>query len=345
MNSSGAPGDTDRTTSFWHTILPPMIARLTLREQLMSLLLLLSLFSFYSWDYGQLTVEYLEQTSQRALAMFAIARGLNAAISVIQSIDLGFTLGVSATLSPGEVLDPLNDLIERFSLVMLIASVALWIIRLCGGVLFDASLLWGAVLLFASSILLTRARAIWMVSLGWLLQWGTRLFLGLLAFAVITPLLVELVHETHYVETNFQSSSSGLLQTQARLEAMSREMDASRGAATAAAREPEACVGWSECMDAIGKRWSSMSDNLTGASALADRLEAFVDETSRTATEASRQVVIQIAVFVLETLIIPLAGLWLCWRMIGWPYPSQGPDGTSARPILDRASIGRKGAF
>lgn len=46
-------------------------------------------------------------------------------ISVVQGTELSVQpLGVGVTLTPGQMLDPLNDLVERFSDLMLAASVA-----------------------------------------------------------------------------------------------------------------------------------------------------------------------------------------------------------------------------
>lgn len=62
---------------------------------------------------------------KRALASFATARALNAVISVIQGTEFSIEpIGVGVTLTPGQILDPINDLIEQFSVVMLVASVA-----------------------------------------------------------------------------------------------------------------------------------------------------------------------------------------------------------------------------
>ena len=44
------------------------------------------------------------------------ARAINGVISVIQETQIGFSVGVSTTVAPGQLpVDPLNDLIERFS--------------------------------------------------------------------------------------------------------------------------------------------------------------------------------------------------------------------------------------
>ncbi|NMQ26747.1 hypothetical protein E4Q23_02630 [Candidatus Accumulibacter phosphatis] len=62
---------------------------------------------------------------QRALLSFATARALNAAISVAQGTEIAVQPGgMGVVLSPGQVLDPVNDLVEQFSNVMLAASVA-----------------------------------------------------------------------------------------------------------------------------------------------------------------------------------------------------------------------------
>ncbi|MBL1321879.1 MAG: hypothetical protein COA63_012585 [Methylophaga sp.] len=60
------------------------------------------------------------------LAVYAVARGLNAVVSMAQGTELSIEpLGVGVTLAPGEILDPLNDLIEQVSTVLLVASASI----------------------------------------------------------------------------------------------------------------------------------------------------------------------------------------------------------------------------
>jgi hypothetical protein len=69
---------------------------------------------------------YVDEAFDRALIAFALARATNAVISVIQDSEIDISpAGVGVTIAVGEVLDPLNDMIERFSLVMLASLVAL----------------------------------------------------------------------------------------------------------------------------------------------------------------------------------------------------------------------------
>ena len=63
-------------------------------------------------------------TLKRALATYAVARGLNGVISVAQGTEIAIApVGVGLTFTAGQILDPLNDLVERFS----------WLVRVsCG---------------------------------------------------------------------------------------------------------------------------------------------------------------------------------------------------------------------
>ena len=83
---------------------------------------------------------------QRALITFALARTLNGVISAVQGTELALQpAGVGVTLTPGQVLDPINDLIERFSWIMLGATVSLGVQQ----VLLDVGQWWGVRLLLA----------------------------------------------------------------------------------------------------------------------------------------------------------------------------------------------------
>jgi len=83
---------------------------------------------------------------QRALISFALARTLNGVISAVQGTELALQpAGVGVTLTPGQVLDPINDLVERFSWIMLGATLSLGVQQ----VLLDVGQWWGVKLLLA----------------------------------------------------------------------------------------------------------------------------------------------------------------------------------------------------
>jgi uncharacterized membrane protein (DUF106 family) len=77
-----------------------------------------------------MTQKYLTDTLKKTSLSFAAARGVNALVSVAQSIETGgsiklFGSGGSVNVSFGQILDPLNDMVERFSWLMLLSSISL----------------------------------------------------------------------------------------------------------------------------------------------------------------------------------------------------------------------------
>ncbi|KKO46530.1 hypothetical protein WG68_04255 [Arsukibacterium ikkense] len=57
----------------------------------------------------------------QASSAFVIARGMNALISFLQSVTFEFSFGIGGSVGAGQVLDPLNDLVEQYSSAMKLA--------------------------------------------------------------------------------------------------------------------------------------------------------------------------------------------------------------------------------
>lgn len=71
---------------------------------------------------------HVDSAFKRALIAFAIARGLNGVISVAQGTEIALQpAGVGVNFTPGQILDPINDLVERFSWIMMLATSSLGI--------------------------------------------------------------------------------------------------------------------------------------------------------------------------------------------------------------------------
>ena len=71
--------------------------------------------------------DYTTDSLKNAALTYATARGINALVSMMQSSEIEAGVGiVSGSMTIGELLDPLNDMIERFSTVMtwVLASLA-----------------------------------------------------------------------------------------------------------------------------------------------------------------------------------------------------------------------------
>lgn len=75
--------------------------------------------------------EYTEATFKRALIAFGIAKGLNGVISVAQGTEVALQpAGVGVSFTPGQILDPVNDVIEQFSWIMLASTASVGVQRI-----------------------------------------------------------------------------------------------------------------------------------------------------------------------------------------------------------------------
>jgi len=76
------------------------------------------------------SIAYVDQSLKNAGAAFLLARGFNAVVSVFQESEVQLEPGgVGVSLALGQALDPVNDLVERFSWVMLASLTSLGIQR------------------------------------------------------------------------------------------------------------------------------------------------------------------------------------------------------------------------
>lgn len=76
------------------------------------------------------STKYVDDAIVQSTAAFAVARGLNAIISTAQSTQVSFSIGAGLSMTVGEVLDPLNDLVEQYSSLMKVSIVSLIIQKL-----------------------------------------------------------------------------------------------------------------------------------------------------------------------------------------------------------------------
>lgn len=152
--------------------------------------------------------EHVDASFKRALAVAAIARGLNGVISVAQGTEVAIQpAGIGVNFTPGEILDPINDLVERFSWIMLLASSSLGVQKVLlnmsawNGLLLALVLV--ALLLVASHFFSKSERAKTVLA---------RLFLFLLLLRFMMPVIAianEMVYRT-FLKTDYVESSSQL---------------------------------------------------------------------------------------------------------------------------------------
>lgn len=245
--------------------------------------------------------EQVEAALTRALIAFAIARGLNGVISVAQGTEVAIQpAGVGVKFAPGELLDPINDLIEQFSTVMLVASASLGLQRLLIGI----------------SGWVPLAAIISVVAALWLLAWwnaarpraaqapphagsrftpllqGSLVFLLAMRFAVPLAALASEGAYRVFLAPEYERSSADLDLAKQQLSTVSKDLRSGNV-------PPEGLLD--RAKDWIGRTADSFD--------VEERLEAL----QKTAAEATRNVVNLIAIFVVQTVLFPLLFLWLAY--------------------------------
>ncbi len=230
----------------------------------------------------------------RALVTFAASRALNGAISAAQGTELALEpAGVGVVLSVGQVLDPINDLVERFSTVMLVAASAIGLqnvlLKITSAPGFDIALI---------------VIAIWLLAATWLpvarlkpsLPWSRRALLVAVFVRFALPVLVvgsELVF-AEFLATEQQAALDALRGVQADIEEISVEQPL-----------PPA-------NQSLAERFSRMVDDTLGALDPRDKLEQLGDRVSA----ASEHIISLIVIFVLQTILLPLGFLWLLVELL-----------------------------
>ena len=228
--------------------------------------------------------EYVDQGLKRAATAFAMARTFNAIVSVFQESELQLEpAGVGVSLALGQALDPVNDLVERFSWVMLASLTSLGIQKVLIQItpLLSVQILLLALLSFLAGLWLPSIRRADFTQLGRILLFSAIL----LRFAV--PAMAYVNHHVYvaFLEDRHNQSVKVLGQTISELES-------------------QRLSGFPESAEEE-RWWKSMSD-LPGIADVKAKIEAI----KKTALEMIDKIIDLIVVFVLSTIALPLLFLW-----------------------------------
>ena len=230
---------------------------------------------------------------KRALVSFAAARALNAVISVAQGTEVAVEPGgVGVVLTPGEALDPINDLVEQFSNLMLLASVSFGVQK----VLLSVGIYWVvALLLSATALMWVLLRLRRRVAPAWL----SRLLVILLMVRFAVPLSVigtdwlfrQFMAQDYQVSQQIIDTASG------RLDRLNPDSGA---------------ISSQNMLDTIRNWWAKNAD-----------LKAQFDRLRQAAEQSVEHVIRLMVIFLLQTLVFPLLLLWLLYgmvrRLFDWP--------------------------
>jgi len=241
---------------------------------------------------------YTEAGLKRALITYGVSRGLNGVISVAQGTEVAVEpVGIGVTFAPGEILDPINDLIERFSWIVLASSTSLGIQR----VLLDITAHpWFTALV--TGLLLASVWLLWWPHfLGpGIRRWAFRLTLTLVIVRFLTP-MIALANDGIYrvfLEPQFNESKQELEQTAGVMRSLNEQSQLQN------ATPPVQGSWWDDAKRAYDSARSAV------------QIDARMAEFKEAAANVSEHAVNLIVVFVLETLLFPLLFLWLGLQLL-----------------------------
>ena len=236
----------------------------------------------------------------RALVTFALARTLNGVISAVQGTELALQpAGVGVTLTPGQVLDPVNDLIERFSWIMLGATLSLGVQQ----VLLEIGQTWiikGLVLVLGVGWLWLRFRR---AEAGAPRENRIRsivlkafIVMLFIRFAIPATLIANEAIYSLFLEQRYTESTEVI---------ESAGADIERVSARPIVEEEDQDVGVMEMLQ------QALADTRQSLD-----LRARVDQIQERATDLVEHLIQLCVVFILQTGLLPIAFLWLTLQLL-----------------------------
>lgn len=240
---------------------------------------------------------------KRALATYAVARTINGIVSVVQETGVAVQPGgVGMSFAPGQVLDPINDLVEQVSSVMLAVSVsfgAQLVLLHLGGSTQVSALLSAAVLVC--------------VGLWWrhapVPRWAWRLLAAMILVRFAVPLAAggsELAYQyamaDEYAASQAQLEGAGAAAAPPSAASSASPASGSPGGAAA----PAAPSFW-DILKAV-PRWGESRDDAQQRGRIEQlkaRLDAAVEHLLRL-----------VAIFVVQTVLLPLFFVGLLGRSL-----------------------------
>ena len=246
-------------------------------------------------------MQILDASFERAMVAFGLAKALNAVISLIQGTELSLTpVGIGLNFSVGEVLDPFNDIVERFSWVMLFSSISLGVQKLLLTLSGKLFLQWA----LGMSALIS-------IAILWIKQLQNRLFfsMSLKFFALLVILRFsaivfvyssQLMYET-LLQNEYQKATEVITTTKKELETIQQQN-----------REILKTKKETGFFTSLDSKYKNIVDSLNISKQL-DNLQASIDE-------ATKNIITLITVFVFQTVLFPLFYLWVLLWLVRWIF-------------------------
>jgi len=268
----------------------------TNRANVIIFMVVLILPTAFLYPFAESGSEHLDGAFKRALAGAAIARGLNGVISVAQGTEFAVQpAGMWVVLAPGEILDPINDLVERFSWIMLLASSSLGVqqvlLAMSGwhGILVGLTV--GGILLVAVSWF---GGAKW----TWLRSFLLRFFLLMTMLRFMMPVVSvanDWVYNT-FLSQQYEAASVELKTATDSLDEINEEV------ISRPVEESSGIIGKAKEIYRSAKKQIAVENRF--------------DDYGRIAETVSENIIWLISVFLMQTLVFPLLFLWIVYVLL-----------------------------
>lgn len=253
------------------------------------LIVLLSLLSLWTQVDSQ-AMDIQDEAFKRAMITFGVAKSLNAIISLIQGTELSLTpAGLGLTLSVGEILDPLNDMVERFSWIMLFASVSLGVQKLL--LIVSSKILLQAILIFSA---ISTLFVLWYKQLHTtkVFSYTLKTFVVLLVLRFGAVVFIYLSQFTYnsILATQYNDSMEIVQTTQAQLEAYQNQSEVN-------IKEEESFFS------SLKKSYDRSIESLN--------VSKQIENLEKSSDKAFNNIVTLITIFVVQSILFPLLYIWL----------------------------------
>lgn len=269
------------------------------KKVLLSFIIVLFVGVSFSETLDTKSSEQLDQALVRSLSTFAVARALNGLVSVVQGTEVNLSpAGIGVTFAPGQLLDPVNDMVERFSWVMLMSSVSIGVQEVM--LHFGKTTLFK---LFFTAITLLFLLQLWSSKpfLPWRLETTLKVVIVLAVLRFSVPVLVmmnEAVY-TYMLAPTYEEAFGEVSKTSDEVEMIIEEAQVTQ-------TQIEKDDSFIESLN-VSKRYENYKRSLKRS------VDAFVEKFN----EAMESIIRLITVFVLNSIVIPLGGLWLLLHGLG----------------------------
>lgn len=268
------------------------VARKIIVAVTLLIMTLCSWFSLLDAPASKLVDEGLE----RAFVSFATARALNAAISFGQGTEVAIQpMGVGVTLTPGQLLDPINDLVENFSSLMMAACIALGAQKM----LINIGSHWIVSLLLTVSVL----------GWSWLyfrqqqpFGWLSRILVILLMIRFAIPLVT--------IGTDMLSQKYLIAQYKSNQQILKSAPDKVTEFKFLVAKGPESTgimASVKDTVDAVNRFLAKAKE--------AVNVESHYKKLQQAAEQWAKHIINLIVIFLLQTLVIPVLLIWVLYTI------------------------------